>query len=226
MNSLDAFYGAYVDVEMSGGKRLIGYLIDYGLDLVAIQQFERVHYLPFVHVQNLSLYNQTDGESFKLQAPFQHPFQSDGTMNSVRKVLSCARGCFVEIYVSGNSTLHGYLTSVMNDYFIFHSPIYKTIFVALGHLKWVVPYQESVMPYALNPESIPYRSAPTSLPKSFNEQCKRLTGSLVIFDMGDHPDKVGRLNSVDTDRNLAELFTANGSRCLLNLHHIKTVCLP
>lgn len=227
MNCLEGLCGAYVTVILSGDKNITGYLKETGPDLLVVLQQDRLYYIPLGHVQNISQGELDYGNDIEKEVETtNHPFQMDGQQCSLRKVLIAARGHFLEIYISGNTAIHGYLTSVMNDYFVFHSPVYKTISVSLHHLKWLVPYHDDVTPYALNPDTIPHRSVPTSLPRSFSEQCKRLTGSLVVFDMGEHPSKIGRLNSVDADLKMVELLTADGTPCFVNLQHLKTVYVP
>lgn len=226
MSCLDELTGKYVDIELSGHKYFSGPLLEDGPDILVIhqEQTDSVYYIPLVHVQRINPISDAN-EVAPLPAR-DHPFRADNETTSFRKVLMHARGHFVEIYVSGKTTIHGYLTSVMNDYFVFHSPVYKTIFVNIEHLKWIMPYPDNVIPYALDAESVPHRTAPTSLPRTFKELCKRLTGNMVVFDMGDDPNKIGQMKGVDPDTNMAELYTANGAKQLLNLHHLKTVYLP
>jgi small nuclear ribonucleoprotein (snRNP)-like protein len=225
MSCLQAFANQFVQVEVSGKKCIRGHLVEYGPDILVIHHEGAFHFIPLLHIQNITSVTELENDAASLNVP-EHPFHVDGETISLRKMLSLARGHFVEIYVSGNTTIHGYLTSVMNDYFVFHSPVYKTIFITLHHLKWLIPYHEDVTPYALDAESIPHHSSLTSLARTFKEQCKKLTGSLVVFDMGDHPNKIGQLTSVDTTSNMVELFTAGGEKYYYNLHHLKTVYLP
>jgi hypothetical protein len=226
MSCLHEFTGKHVHIELTGHKYFSGPLVEDGPDILVInqEQTDSVYYIPLVHVQRMN----SSSEEIEV-APFptrDHPFHTENETISFRKVLTYARGHFVEIYVSGKTTIHGYLTSVMNDYFVFHSPVYNTIFVNFEHLKWIMPYPENVTPYALDAESVPHRSTPTSLPRTFKDLCKKLTGNMVVFDMGDDPNKIGQLKCIDSDSNMAELFTANGAKQLLNLHHLKTVYLP
>jgi hypothetical protein len=225
MSFLQAFANQFVRVEVSGKKSISGYLVEYGPDILVIDHDDAFYFIPLLHIQNITFETGPGKDSANVPAP-EHPFYEDGETISLRKMLSHARGHFVEIYVSGNTTIHGYLTSVMNDYFVFHSPVYKTIFVTLHHLKWLIPYREDVTPYALDAESIPHHASITSLARTFKEQCKKLTGNLVVFDMGDHPSKIGQLSTVDTTSNMVELFTASGEQYLYNLHHLKTVYIP
>lgn len=226
MSYYSNFTGQYVDVELSGSRHVQGYLIDSGLDIIAISQFDDIYYIPLKHVQCISASTSRQGGTETDIASSIHPFQAEAETISFRKVLLHARGHFAEINITENATIHGYLTSIMNDFFVFHSPVYRTVFITLNHLKWIQPYKENVTPYALDPESIPHHSVPSSLPRTFKEQCQKFCGKLVVFDMGDHPNKIGKLQSVDTQTNVVEIITANGSTYLWNLDHLKVVFLP
>lgn len=225
MTCLEDFVGEYVTVELSGNKSINGYLIDNGLDILAINYENEVYYIPLRHVQNLAFGSPKEGGG-AAPSDGDHPFRVEQETISFRKVLQQAKGHFVEIHIAGNIPIHGYLTSIMNDYFVFHSPVYKTIFVTLSHLKWLLPYPEDVTPYALSPEAIPHRTVPRSLPRTFKDQCQRLSGQLVVFDMGQHANKIGQLKSVDVQTNMVEIIEANGVKHLLNLEHLKAAYLP
>lgn len=223
---MEDFIGEYVSVEVSGNRGIIGYLVDIGKDVLVLQQRSDTCYISLRHVHHFS--KAMDAPEFRVEGVpgFDHPFRLGNEEISLRKVLLHARGQFVEINITGNTTIHGYLTSIMNDYFVFHSPVYKTMFITLGHLKWLVPYREEVTPYALEPEAIPHRSLPTSLPRTFKEQCQKLAGNVVVFDLGEHPDKIGQLRSVDAESGMIEMIQANGMKRLLNLEHVKAAYLP
>jgi hypothetical protein len=152
------------------------------------------------------------------------PYEQGTGQLSFRKVLDNARGRFVELYVSGNKTIHGYLTSLMNDYFLFYSPAYRTMYVSLQHVKWMIPYQDSVTPYSLPNHHFPLHPSTAPLSRTFEQQCKKLEGQLVVFDLGDHAKKIGQLQKVENNK--IELITALGEKLFWNLHHLKTVHIP
>jgi hypothetical protein len=129
----------------------------------------------------------------------------------------------LEIYVTDNKSIHGYLSSVMNDYFAFHSPAYQTIFISLNHVKWVIPYPVNVTPYSLSNQYFPVNPSSMPLSRTFEQQCKRVEGNLVVFDLGDHPNKIGLLQKLDS--NMVELIKANGELIYWNLEHLKTMML-
>ena len=126
--------------------------------------------------------------------------------------------------VEGNRTIHGYLTSIMNDYFVFYSPAHKVMYISMNHVKWLIPYIKNTTPYSLSNEKLPVKPTSLSLARTFTEQCKRLENNMVILDNGDHPEKIGLLQKV-FDSKLA-LVNAEGEMVYWNCHHLKTLHLP
>ena len=78
---------------------------------------------------------------------------------SYRKILMTAKGMFVKVYVTENKSIHGYISSIMNDYFIFYSPAYKAMFVSMDHLKYLIPYPPITTPYSL--DNLPLNPPPS-----------------------------------------------------------------
>jgi hypothetical protein len=204
---------------ISGNNIITGTFIDSGLDLIVIRKEQRFFYIPLVHIQSLK-----EATCLSVEELNMIPEQPIGTDNlSFRKILNHAKGKFVEIYVTGNKSIHGYLTSIMNDYFVFYSPVYKTVYVSMNHLKWLIPYPSEVTPYTISNQSLALNQVSISLSRTFIEQCKKLEGNLVIFDLGEKTEKTGLLHKVDNE--IIELIYANGGRVLWNIHHLKTVTL-
>jgi hypothetical protein len=214
--------GSQVNVEISGRHRFKGILVDTGLDILVIYNGEQFFYIPLNHVQHLELSTEHGQED--IENPGYAPFGQQTDSVSYRKILERARGRFVEIYVSGNKTIHGYITNIMNDYFAFYSPAYKTVYVSLHHLKWIVPYPPNITPYSLNNQSLPVNPSNVAMARVFEQQCKKFEGNLTVFDLGDHPDKIGLLQKVSN--NMIELVSASGKTIYWNLDHLKTVHLP
>lgn len=227
MSHLDQFMNKQVEVKISGKNGCTGKLIDVGLDvLVLVESDSRFYYIPLVHVQNLKesslITNEADSSAEKAI-----DCQDDGlhTKNlSFRTILTNAKSRFVEIYVTGNKTVHGYVTSIMNDYFVFYSPVYKAMFVSMNHVKWLLPYRTELTPYTLSNSLLPVNPVHLSLSRTFEEQCKTCEGKLVIFDLGDDPNKTGLLRKAD--KQIIELVIANGDKVCWNLQHVKTASLP
>ncbi|MCR8656486.1 DUF2642 domain-containing protein [Paenibacillus endoradicis] len=218
MNDLYPFINEKVEVEISGNNIYIGTLIDVGTDLIVLLSEQRYFYIPLVHIQSLKgspSINEADN-------PPKVPIDLDTDNLSFRKTLQHAKGSFVEIYITGNKSIHGYLTSIMNDYFVFYSPVYKAMFVSMNHLKWLIPYSNDVTPYSLNNHTLPIINF--TLSRTFAEQCKKFEGNIVVFDMGDNPNKIGLLQKANSQ--IMELITADGNKQCWNIQHLKTVYMP
>ncbi|SFM40353.1 hypothetical protein SAMN03159341_13119 [Paenibacillus sp. 1_12] len=219
MRVLQQFVGQQVIVDISGNNICKGKLIDLGLDIMVVVNEQQFYYIPLVNVQNVKLNSESSTEPENRSDETPIDYQADSL--SFRKILNAAKGQFVEIYVTGNKTIHGYLTSIMNDYFVFYSPVYKAMFVSMNHLKWLIPYRSNHTPYSLNNQSLPLSPINITLSRTFEEQCKKLEGKLVVFDLGDNTKKIGFLQKADSD--FIELINANGDKVFWNLQHLKTV---
>jgi hypothetical protein len=212
-----------IEVEISGGSFHKGILVDAGLDIIVIYEGRENSflYIPFVHIQRLKEIKIQDDDTL-YTPPSEKPIESDPI--SFRKILTNAKGLFVQLYVTGNKCLHGYLTSIMNDYFVFHSPAYKTMFISMNHVKWLIPYPINTTPYSIDNKNLPLKPATSPLARSFDEQLKRLENQLMIIDGGDHPEKIGLLKKVNNNKLI--LITAEGDTVYWNLEHIKSIQLP
>ncbi|WP_035446389.1 hypothetical protein [Bacillus sp. UNC41MFS5] len=215
--------GIFIEVEISGDVIHKGILIDAGLDIIVLYdgRTDSYLYIPFVHVQRLKE-TSLEEEYTSYNPPSEKPIESD--VISFRKSLTIAKGLFVKIYVTGNKSIHGYIISIMNDYFVFHSPVYKTMFISMNHVKWLIPYPPNTIPYSLNKENLPLVPISTPLARSFDEQLKRLENQLVIIDGGEDTEKIGLLQKVRNNKLI--LITAEGETVCRNLEHIKTIQLP
>jgi hypothetical protein len=221
MNYLRQLIGKTIDIEISGKNLFRGILIDASLDLIVIYKEQKYFYIPFVHVQNVKISSIQAGE-LEIDPEIAINEQTDSL--SYRAMLENAKGRFVELYVTGKTTIHGYLTSILNDYFVFYSPVCKTIFISLDHVKWVIPYPLNLTPYSLGNHHFPVNPTTIPLSRTFEQQCKRLEGNLIVFDLGDHPNKIGLLEKVENHK--LELKTANGETLLWNLRHLKAFHVP
>lgn len=215
--------GKTIEVEISRDIFLKGTLLDSGLDIIVMYDDKNQHflYIPFVHVQKLkeTILGEEDSS---YQPPSERPIETDPI--SFRKALMIAKGLFVQVYVTGNKSIHGYLTSIMNDYFVFHSPVYKTMFIAMKHVKWLIPYPPNATPYSLNNENLPLQPVSTPLARSFDEQLKKFENQLVIIDGGENTEQIGLLQKVRNNKVI--LITAEREMVYRNVEHIKTIQLP
>jgi len=220
MNVLQSFINKTVNIEISGDKKHTGILIDYGQDIVVLYNGTSFIYFPFLHVQNIKASSNLEEE---IESPTSTPIESEKEI-SYRKTLQQARGQFVEIYVSGNLSLHGYVTTILNNYFVFYSPVYKTIYIPLYHLKWLIPYPTEKTPFSINRALLPVSPSIIPLMRTFEEQLTKLEGEIVVFDLGVHSNKIGLLNKVE--KNMIELVTADGKSYYWNIHHLMTIHSP
>lgn len=198
----------------------MGILIDVGSDIIVLHDGIKYTYLPLVHLQGLTLCPSNESD-------FGDIAQSDRELIhelSYRKVLLNARGKFLELFITGNQTVHGYITSIMNDFFLFHSPMYKSLYISMNHLKWLVPYDSGATPYALEREKFPVIPAAATLARSFEQQLRKMEGEFIVLDQGDLPKKNGLLKTVKDG--LIELAMADGVSYFLHIDHVKTFHCP
>jgi hypothetical protein len=214
--------GKTVKLSISEKKTLTGRVIDFGSDILVIYDGENFIYLPKMHIHFI---NHNYDPYAEINKPDHVPTITEEETLSLRKVLSNAKGIFSEIFITSNVSIHGYITNVMNDYFVFYSPVYKTMLIPLHHLKWLIPYKDSERPYELSNEELPlspHQQGP--LARSFTEQCKKYEGKLVIFDLGKDSNKIGKL--VKIENNQIQLTIKRNETVFINVQHIKTVHLP
>lgn len=210
-----------VKVNVSGCHApLIGILIDVGSDIIVLYDGTKYTYLPLVHLQGLTLCPSNENEFGDITQYEIEPI----TELSYRKVLLNARGKFLELFVTGSQSVHGYITSIMNDFFLFHSPMYKSMYISMNHLKWLIPYDSGSTPYALEREKFPVSPAAAPLARSFEQQLRKMEGEFIVLDQGDLPKKNGLLKAVKGG--LIEMIMADGGSCFLHIDHVKTIHCP
>jgi hypothetical protein len=217
---LRPFMGKQVELELSGRKMQIrGKLIDIGNDIIVIFNGMQYLYIPTIHLQNVKLTEMSEEFAYG-----QTELLFDHTDISYRKIVMNAKGTFTEIFIDGAQSLHGYITSIMNDFFVFFSPVYRTVYVSMEHVKYITPYESNVTPYELSQERFPLQPTGITLSRTFDQQLKKLEGELVVLDLGDHSRKIGRLNAIEN--NILELVSANGQRLFMHVNHVKTIHTP
>ncbi|NQX61160.1 DUF2642 domain-containing protein [Paenibacillus qinlingensis] len=212
--------GAVIDVELLGDKWHTGILVDAGQDILVLYNGERYIYIPSFHILNVSMNTKKSSTDFSTLT--EKPINSDKI--SYRKMLMNSKGVFTEIFVSGFQPVHGYITHIMTNYFEFYSPVYKTMFIPLIHLKWLIPYSDYHTPYLLDKKCFPVNPSDLPLSRSFEEQLRKLEGKIVVFDLGRTPNKIGLLKEIDN--NIVHMITAEGKTFYTNIQHIKSVHSP
>ena len=53
------------------------------------------------------------------------------------------------MHVADHHSLHGYITDIQQNYLSFYSPIYKTMYISTDHVKWLIPYVQTINPYGI-----------------------------------------------------------------------------
>jgi hypothetical protein len=224
MTGIKILLGKEVEIEISGKTFFTGLLIDVGHDILVVYNGDEYLYIPLIHLHNITERNMKSKEEKTELPTSKMPFQNEKETISYRKILNNAKGQLMEIFVTGNRSIHGYITSVLNDYIVFYSPVYKTLFVSMQHLKWFIPYPSTMTPYTLSKTELPVVPSSIPLARSFEEQLKKYEGKLLVFDLGDHPNKVGLVNNISN--NIVHLTTAGGQTFFWKLTHLKTVHIP
>lgn len=224
VKGLNQFLDTDVDVVISGETRFVGTLIDIGQDIFVIFDGCNYLYIPLLHLHQMNKAINTNTEKPMLIDPEDTMMEAENNSFSYRNTLNKVKGKFIEVYVTGDRSIHGYVTSVLNDYIVFFSPVFKTLFISMHHLKWFTPYSTEQTPYTLDNSQLPVVPSSVSLVRNFEEQIKKYVGQLVIFDMGEVPEKVGLLK--DVSHNIIELINASGESIIWKLNHLKTMHLP
>ena len=212
--------GKYIKIEISGKKSIAGLLVDIGSDLWVLFNGTDYLYIPTIHIQNWQFMKQYEIDEITFNDE-PAPIYNHNEEISLRKTLTAAKGIFTEIYVTSNQALHGYIISIMNNYFVFYSPIYKTMFISLNHLKWLIPYTNSQRPYGLSNASLPVSPSSLSFARSFEVQIEKLIGELIVFNIAENENVIGRIQSINN--NFVELISAKEDPIYINFQHIKTM---
>ncbi|WP_234998452.1 DUF2642 domain-containing protein [Salirhabdus sp. Marseille-P4669] len=221
---LNNYVNEKINVELSGKINYDGILIEIGADIIVLFDGDDYLYIPILHIQKLK---KGWSENFirEINDPGESPFYIEkNNSTSLRKILNVAKGTFVEIFVTGHQSIHGYITNILSDYFVFYSPVYKTMFIPIKHLKWLIPYIEFKTPYSLNKQDFPVNPSEIGLSRTFEIQLEKLKEKIVVFDLGLDKNKIGQLTTIK--HNMVEMITAREESIFLNLHHIKTVHFP
>ncbi len=211
-----------IKIEISSGKFLNGAIIDSSSEIIVIYNGKKFVYVPIEHIQTFEI--DFDNED-NIQQPTETP-SIDSKMNNndmtIVKILSQAKGMDVEIFVTGNQSLHGTITAIMNDYFVFQSPVYQTIFISNKHLKWLIPYSEHQLPYGLTKEELLIQTSKDQpYASTFNSQIEQLKNKLVVINLGEKYTQIGKIKNMNSK--MVELVLADSRSVYVNTSHIKTI---
>ena len=108
--------------------------------------------------------------------------------------------------------------------YCFYSPVYKTVYISLKHLKWLIPYKENQVPYALNKNELPVNPLNITLARTFEEQLIKMAGKIMVFDLGEESNKIGKMAKIDEGH--IEISKARDAKMYVNIQHVKSVHCP
>lgn len=220
-NIIQNFVQEVVKIEVSGKKMMNGTIIDVGSDIIVLFNGTDFLYIPLDHIRNFEM--DRDNEN-NLQAPTELPSivaEESKEDLSFEEVLTQAKGRLVEIYVSGNQSLHGTVTGIMKNYVVFQSPVYKTMYISLAHIKWLIPYAQSYKLYGLENDSAATQPNNETFARTFEVQVEKIKNKIVVLNVGEHKSLIGKI--INVEEKIIEFESARTSPIYLNLHHIKTL---
>ncbi len=226
LTDLITLQGKQVNLQL-GKETITGILLDAGKDIVVIFNGERYLYIPLLHIHHFQINSNKDDY---VDSPSESSEFAKMDVLTIQEVLNKSKAVFTEIYVGKSLSYYGYITNVYNDYVAFYSPVYKLIYIAIDHIKWLAPFNENSSPYTLNSlnqtankSPVHLRVNPSNIPllPDLEDQLKKEAGKLIIFDGGKDPKKVGLLKKIEN--HLAEIILAKGEIVCLRLSHIKSI---
>ena len=210
----------YVQIEVSGKKVLKGKLIDVGTDIMVIFNGTDYMYIPIDHIHSYCALKNNELDTL---APIESSSIKTGGNNhelTLRVTLHQAQGKSTEIYLIDDQPLHGYITQIMDNYFEFYSPIYKTMYISTKHLKWLIPYPTNECPYGLNNTNSQPLVTEASV-NTFKNKIENYTDKLIVFNIGGSKSHIGTIKNVEEQ--VVELETARAVKDYINIDHIKTI---
>jgi hypothetical protein len=211
--------GKQVNIKMVGKDAVNGILKDFGDDILVVYNGQQFLYIPLEHVDRIQM-NPNKDEFVEQPAEVTPGIMLEDI--SFQKMIINAIGLYLEISIGGGLSFHGWITKMLNDYYVFQTPMYGPLYVSCKHTKWLIPHTQTRNPYSLPTQPINPSGAP--LLANFREQLQQEIGKLVILDGGKDSLKMGMLKNVANGT--IELVVANGDTAYLNLQHVKSIQLP
>ncbi|MGG4265254.1 DUF2642 domain-containing protein [Peribacillus simplex] len=205
-----------MEFELAGNIHEAGSLIEASSDIIVLYTGKVYRYIPFRHIKNFSFP--------KIEEEFGSGGEPEIEETSFRKLLMNAKGRFVEILLTKKHSVHGYIVGIMNNYFVFYSPVFKTMFISLDHLKWLSVSNDENGPYGLDKSEQLAQVSSLSWARTLEEQMKKLTNKLVVLDLGMHPKNMGKISTVKDG--IIEMVNAHGEAVFVNMRHVKSFHFP
>ncbi|MDV7764441.1 DUF2642 domain-containing protein [Peribacillus sp. CSMR9] len=213
---LSKHIGQYMELELAGNIHEAGILIEESSDIIVLYTGKVYRYIPFRHIKNFSFP--------MIEEEFGSGGEPEIEETSFRKLLMNAKGRFVEILLTKKHSVHGYIVGIMNNYFVFYSPVFKTMFISMDHLKWLSVTNDEKGPYGLNKTEQLAQVSSLSWARTLEEQMKKLTNKLVVLDLGMHPKNIGKVSTVKDG--IIEMVNAHGEAVIVNMRHVKSFHFP
>lgn len=209
-----------IQIEISGKKLIKGTVIDLGSDIIVLFNGADYVYIPFNHIQSLNVIQINE---FDIIDPTELPGITTGESHgdlSLQNTLNLATGKNVEIYITNDQLLHGCITQIKDDYFEFYSPICKTMYISINHLKWLIPYSQNVSPYGLD-DNYSRQLNQDTIASTFEAQVGKFKDKMVVLNIGGNRSHIGKIKNVEEQ--IVELQRARTAPIYLNIDHIKTL---
>jgi hypothetical protein len=220
MSYLSQYLDKMIEIEIASKKIIVGKLIEFGSDIVVTYNGKQFYYTPTEHIISVRMKEPDDNDlQTAVETPKQTPISNDKQLFSLKKMLNNATGIFSEIYLSGSQSIYGYITTIKDNYFVFYSPAYKTMFIPIAHLKWLIPHLNQTA--YLAESKFPSNLLNISLANSFEEQIKKFSGEVIHFNLGKNASNIGLIKKIESGT--VELVTGDGKTVHLNLDHIKSI---
>ena len=210
----------YVTVSLVGDNLFKGIIFDSGRDIIVLFNGEDFIYIPVSHIE----YIVASTPDTEFVAPSNIPsilsnnLQKDLTFDSILKE---AKGIYQKICIINKKYLHGTILDVLDDYIVFYSPIYKKIYIAKKHVKWLIPYSLNKRPYDLSESELNWQQIEKGFKENFTEQLVELLNKLVVLNLGDKIHHTGKIQSLSNQ--MLELKTVNEKSMYINIEHIQTI---
>lgn len=218
MNSLNIYIGQIVELEIASKKTIVGKLVEVGSDIVVLFNGRHFLYVPVAHLLSVRR-GETSDTSAEYLTNQSTPLEKDSKLLTLKQIVTNASGIFVELFLAGNHTIYGYIKHIKEDYIVFDSPAFNTMYIPIAHIKWLIPYLNQT-PYQMKTDQ-QLISSDESVAPTFDEQVKKFIGKIVLFELGKDPQKIGLLKNVENS--LLELLSGNGDVIYLNITHLKSM---
>ena len=210
----------YVAVSLVGDKFFKGVIFDSGRDIIVLFNGEQFIYIPFIHIESIV----ADTPDANFIQPSDLPSISSDQLQkglALDDVLKEAKGIYQELGIINKKPLHGTILEVLDDYIVFNSPVYKTIYIAKKHLKWIIPYTPSERPYGLSDSEFNWQQGEKEFKKGFTQQLATLINKLVVLNLGDKIYHTGKIKNISNA--MIELQTVRAKSIYVNIAHIQTI---